>query len=285
MTTKPKIPQAFHEFLMSLELTPKQRKDASEQHTFLRTQLQQRMSVKDNFLSGSYKRGTAVRPLSDIDVFVVLEPKPGILDVTIPTTTVLAEVERVLASIYPGKTARSQNRSVNITFTGTGIAYDIVPAFISRPGVYMVPDRETGRWVKTNPKVHADMSTQANERAGKKLKPLLKAVKHANLQHGKPARSFHLEVLSWKILTADPGSYLAGLVTLLDGLAARICEPCLDPASLGPDIRPAPAKCEAARTMLTKLAKLAAEAKALDEAKEPAEAHAKLRAIFGAEWR
>ena len=113
----------------------------------------------------------------------------------------------------------------------------------------------------------------------------MKAVKHANLHHGKLARSFHLEVLSWKVLTRDPGSYLVGLVSLLDGLAARICEPCLDPASLGPDIRPPQGRCEAARAWLAKLAKLAAEAKAFDDAGRTAEAQAKLREIFGPQWR
>jgi predicted nucleotidyltransferase len=281
MTT---IKETFQNFITSLALTPKQRENASKQHINLRTQLQQRMGVQDNFLSGSYARKTAIRPLNDIDVFLVLQPRRG-LDTTIPPSTILAEVKGVLEATFAGKSALSQNRSVNIAFSGTGIAYDIVPAFTSRPGVYTVPDRDTGRWIKTNPKVHADMSTQANDRADKKLKPLLKAVKHANVQHGKLARSFHLEVLSWKILTADPGPYLDGLVRLLDGLATRICDPCLDPASLGQDIRPAQHKCEAARVWLKEMASLAREAKALDGRKREAEAHAKLRRIFGEQWR
>lgn len=279
-----KIKEAFHNFIVSLELTKKQRDDANRQHINLRTQLQQRMSVEANFISGSYARKTAVRPLNDIDVFLVLKPQRG-LDPTIPTGTILGEVKRVLEDIYPGKSALLQSRSVNIAFSGTGIAYDVVPAFTSRPDVYTVPDRETGRWIKTNPKIHAEMSTQANERAGKKLKPLLKAIKHANVHHRKLARSFHLEVLSWKILKTDPGSYLDGLVILLDGLAARISDPCVDPANLGPDIRPEPARWEAAREWLTKMAALAREAKALDAAKEEAQAHVKLRQIFGEQWR
>lgn len=279
-----KINETFHNFIVSLELTKKQRDDANRQHTHLRTELQKRMSVEANFLSGSYARKTAVRPLNDIDVFLVLKPQRG-LDPTIPIPKILGEVKRVLEEIYPGKSALLQSRSVNIAFSGTGIAYDVVPAFTSRPDVYTVPDRETGRWIKTNPKIHAELSTQANERAGKKLKPLLKAIKHANAHHRKLARSFHLEVLSWKILKTDPGSYLDGLVILLDGLAARIGDPCIDPANLGPDIRPEAPRYEAAREWLTKMALLAREAKALDAAKQAAEAHAKLRQIFGEQWR
>lgn len=269
---------------MSLEPTPKQRKEANEQHVRLRTQLQQRMKVVDNFLSGSYARKTAIRPIGDIDVMLVLEPRPG-LDPTIPVPTILGEIKRVLDEAFPGKVARLQNRSVNLEFAGTGIGYDVVPAFVSRPGVYTVPDRRTGRWIKTNPKLHAELATKANVQAGQKLNPLVKAIKHANVHHRKLARAFHLEVLSWKILTRDPGSYLDGLVVLLQGLAARICDPCIDPANLGQDIGPEPAERQAAREWLERMAKLAAAAKALDDAKQTEAAHAQLRQLFGPQWR
>lgn len=277
------IPQAFQSFLASLEPTPKQRKEANLQHVRLRTELQQRMKVVDNFLSGSYARKTAIRPLGDIDVMLVLEPRPG-LDPTIPVPTILGEMKRVLDDAFPGKSARVQNRSVNVEFAGTGIGYDVVPAFVSRPGVYSVPDRQTGRWVKTNPKIHAELAAKANERAGQKLNPLVKAVKHANVHHRKLARSFHLEVLAWKILTRDPGPYLDGLVVLLQGLAAKIGGPCIDPANLGGDIGPEPAERKAAQAWLERMAKLAAAAKALDDAKQTEAAHAQLRQIFGPQW-
>lgn len=277
------IAQAFETFLPKLELTPTQRQAASEQHTYLREQLQQRMDVRDNFLSGSYARNTAVRPLNDIDVFLVLTPTRG-LNTDTPPAKVLGEVKRVLEEIYTAKVAVTQARSINIEFTGTGIAYDVVPAFDERPGVYTIPDAEASRWIETNPEIHKEMSTAANESAAKKLKPLLKAVKHANNRHGNAARSFHLEVLAWKILTRDPGSYMAGLVTLLDGLATQICAPCPDPAGLGADIRPAPDRCEKARTWLIKMATLAREAKQLAEDGRTDEAHFRMREILGQEW-
>lgn len=280
----PTIPQAFQSFLDSVEITPKQRKDANEQHTRLRTMLKKRMNVEDNFLSGSYSRKTAIRPLNDIDVFLVLKPERG-FDVTVPVATILGKIKQVLDDAHDGKSALSQNSSVNIEFSGTGVAYDVVPAFLLRRDVYQVPDRQTGRWVKTNPKLHKQLANKANKRANGKLKPLIKALKHANTHHRRLARSFHLEVLSWKILKRDPGPFLDGLVTLLQGCADRICAPCMDPANLGPDIRPEPERCEAAQAWLARMAKLAAEAKALDEAKRTSDAHAKLREVFGPQWR
>lgn len=277
------IGQAFHEFLGALELRESERDEATRQHTNLREQLQKRMEVEANFLSGSYARKTAIRPLNDIDVFLVLKPTSELSTASAPTK-VLEAVQATLEAIYPGKSAKLQSRSVNIEFSGTGIAYDVVPAFSAGDEVYKIPDRDTPKWINTNPKIHRELSVEANERAGDKLKPLVKAVKHANNLHDGGARSFHLEALSWKLLTSPPETNLAGLRILLDGLAARICDPCPDPAGLGPDIRPSTAKCKQAQAWLQKMAALAQEAESLAADGRTGEAHACLRELFGKVW-
>lgn len=277
------IAQAFETFFPTLELTDAERENASAQHIYLREQLQQELSVQDNFLSGSYARRTAVRPLNDIDVFLVLAPTGGFNARTAPES-ILTEVKRVLEVIYPRKTARKQARSINIEFTGTGIAYDVVPAFSADNDVYTIPNAEASNWIRTNPRIHAEMSTVANDQAGKKLKPLLKAVKHANNRRDNPARSFHLEVLAWKVLSRDPGTYIDGLVTLLDGLAARLCDPCPDPARLGPDIRPSLDRCQASARWLGEMATLALDARQLASDGRTGEAHTRLRQILGEQW-
>lgn len=277
------IAQAFEAFLQKLELTSGQRQDASRQHTNLRQELQKRMDVEDNFLSGSYARRTAVRPLNDIDVFLVLKPSDS-LSLSTKPSVVLSEVKGTLEDIYPGKSARPQSRSVNIEFSGTGIAYDVVPAFKEREGVYSIPDRDQDAWIQTDPKVHSQRSTEANESANKKLKPLFKAVKQSNNNHGKPARSFHLEVLSWAAVQSDPGLYIDGLVQLVDGLRQRIYNPCPDPAGLGPDVRPPAARLAASAEWLDEIAALARDAQSLSKDGRTGEAHAKMREIFGDEW-
>ena len=65
------VPEALERFIQSLELTPAQQQAATEQHTRLRGCLRQKLGTTD-FLSGSYSRNTAIRPLHDIDVFVVM---------------------------------------------------------------------------------------------------------------------------------------------------------------------------------------------------------------------
>lgn len=277
------IAQAFQQFLQDLELRPAERDEASRQHTNLRQQLQKKLDVEDNFLSGSYARRTAIRPLNDIDVFLVLEATAELSTASAPQR-VLQVVKSTLEAIYPGKSATLQSRSVNIEFSGTGIAYDVVPAFSAGDEVYKIPDCDAPKWIKTNPKIHRELSVEANERAGDKLKPLVKAVKHANNVHAGGARSFHLEALAWKILTSPPESNLAGLRILLDGLVARICDPCPDPAGLGADIRPSTVKCQQAQAWLRKMATLAEEAETLAADGRTGEAHARMRELFGKVW-
>ncbi len=279
------IQQAFEQFLQALELTDSEGKEASRQHSYLREQLQGRLDVVDNFLSGSYARKTAVRPLNDIDVFLVLAPT-STLDLNSAPDGVLKAIRDVLAAIYPSKTPTIQARSVNIEFSGTGIAYDVVPAFSDPDSgeVYWIPDREQPKWIRTNPRIHRELSVQANEAAGKMLKPLLKAVKHANHVNGKTARSFHLEVLTWSILTSKPNNYIEGLETLVFGLREQILAPCPDPAGLGADIRPNAERLQKARAWLDDMAKSVTEARRAAKDGQTGDAHAILREIFGNQW-
>lgn len=278
------VAEAFQEFLQELELTENQRDEAIRQHTNLREQLQQRMSVDHNFLSGSYARRTAVRPLHDIDVFLVLREgdEHGPSD---PPEHVLTQVRDVLAEAYPGKTPTLQARSVNIEFSGTGIAYDVVPAFLESADVYLIPDADQARWIRTNPQIHAELSTAANKASNTRIKPLLKALKHAKNVHEAEARSFHLEVMSWGAASdVAQDTYAAGLVTLLAHLERAVLLPCPDPAGLGPDIRPALDRCRATQRWLTNMLELARSASDLAADGRTGEAHAKLRELFGERW-
>ncbi|MCB9796285.1 MAG: nucleotidyltransferase [Alphaproteobacteria bacterium] len=271
---------AFDAFTSALELTPSESAAVIRQHTYLRTQLQQRTHTLGNFLTGSYARSTAIRPLNDVDLFLVLDPAfhPG------PGRTpieCLRQVQAAVDAAYPpNKHPILQSRSVNIAFSGTGVGYDVVPAFADGGEVFRIPDRDTNRWVRSNPKVHQARSTQANERAGKMLKPLTKAVKHWNYQNGKLVRSFHLEVMAWDILTSKPVSWLEGLATLFEGLAARVLQPCPDPAGLGPNIDSLkdPA---AARARLREAARSARAACDFNAQGQQQFAHHHLRGLFG----
>jgi SMODS domain-containing protein len=235
----------FQAYLSSLELTDRERADASAQQVALRDRLRLRLAgVVDSRLVGSYRRGTAIRPLKDIDVFVVLDARQHRRDVPEGPLRLLQTIERALRASYPDHQPRTQGRSVNIGFSGTAIAYDIVAAFAptwtgaadTEPPYYEIPDRRVSTWIRTNPAKHREACIAANERAGGMLNGLIKAVKHWNRANGKPLSGFHIEVMSYSAFRSKPGDPRAGLRDLLQHLANTVQSACSDPAGLGPAI-------------------------------------------------
>src|SRR5262245_42164944 len=96
------VAQAFQSFLSSLELTDSDRAEASRQQEYLRNQLQQSLGgVETSLLMGSYRRGTAIRPLGDIDVFVVLNRATHGAFRDKPPLRLLERIDRALRSSYP----------------------------------------------------------------------------------------------------------------------------------------------------------------------------------------
>jgi len=281
------VREAVEKFIQSLELTDKQREEVSRQHTLVREELRKRLNSKTDFLSGSYARKTAIRPLHDIDLFIVLK------DITSPPSeypdALLKQVRQALQPLRPGKDLPIlQQHSVHIGFSTSGIEFDVVPAFeMPSQNVYFIPERETGRWIRTNPRRHEDLSTQANERAGKKLKPLLKAVKHWNRHHGSsPLGSFHVEAMSYSAFPQPPAGYLEGLEALFSHLSQKVMLPCPDPAGLGPNVD-AQMSATQRRASQQVLESAAGTLRLVitEEKSFPAQAHERLRKLFGSEYR
>lgn len=282
--------QALHEFISALELSETEREEAVRQHTHLRQGLARELDLDPDhgtFLTGSYARSTAIRPLDDIDVFCVLA-RSSVADPNVMTPhAALGEIKRALDASYPGKAASPQNRSVNIAFSGTGIAYDVVPAFRDPTDseVFLIPDLAAGIWIRSNPKIHRARSIEANEATQSELKPLTKAVKHWNRRQGDEnrLRSFHLEVMAWDVLTSPVESRLVGLSDLFSGLSERVMTRTGDPARLGPDIDAGLTDRErdGAAVRLREAAAELARAKRLAGDGEVQHAHYVLRGLFG----
>lgn len=237
MTT---VRQALSAFLSDLELTPKQDEIARAQRSRVHDALKDGLSVAETIFSGSFARYTAIRPLNDIDIFIVLSTKAHGAMLEGAPTACLKALQKVLDEAWPNKEHPIlQNRSVRVDFSGTDISYDVVPAFChpENEDVYTIPDRDTSSWIYSNPRVHKEYSVEANARAGDRAKPLVKALKHWNQRfNDPPLRSFHLELMVYALLLAPPSSDAEGLAFLFEGLASRVLVPCPDPAGLGPDV-------------------------------------------------
>jgi hypothetical protein len=286
------VASTFQSYLSSLELTDRERADASDQQVALRDRLRLHLTgFVDSRLVGSYRRGTAIRPLKDIDVFVVLDARQHRRDVPEAPLRLLQTIDRALRVSYPDHQPRIQGRSVNIGFSGTGIAYDIVAAFAptsassadTEPPYYEIPDRRASTWIRTNPAEHSAACIAANERAGGMLNGLIKAAKHWNRASGRPLSGFHVEVMSYSAFQSKPDDPRAGLRDLLQHLANAVQSAWPDPARLGPPIDAdlTSQKRTHARNLLQRAAQVAQAAVDAERKRDHAAAIALWRSLLG----
>ncbi|MEY3213838.1 MAG: hypothetical protein RIT28_4319 [Pseudomonadota bacterium] len=275
------VAQRFEKYLQTLNLTENQDAAARDQRDRVLEGVKKRLSIKSVFISGSFGRLTSVRPLHDIDLFLELEPSVHGGPRAVTPKALLEQVKRAVEEMNPGKTAKLQSRSVNIEFTGTGIGYDLVPAFRESDSFYLITDE--GGWKRTNPRVHKERTKAAHERAGGMGLGLIRGLKGWNNRNGKNIKSFHLELMIIDLLTAKPSSYAEGFATLFTQLPSKVMGRCVDPAEPTNDVAEGtdPQKRALGKAALEKAAELAKRARAFELAGDHTRANALWREIFG----
>ena len=239
------VAEAFAKFKSRLELNDGEQRDASHRQNDIRGFLREQFDSKADFLTGSYARWTKTKPLKDVDIFFVLSgddaeyrrKEPGVI---------LGKFRSVLAPRYGEVETTLGRRSVQIDFgvkqaegegDGHVMSFDVVPA-VDVGQHYEIPDRVAGKWVSTDPEVHAELATSANKAFSQEWKPLVKMIKKWNQHKDKPVKpSFLLEVMALDLLVpAFSGGYAYELKSFFATAAERIREPWGDPAQLGPPV-------------------------------------------------
>jgi hypothetical protein len=239
----PTVAQAFERFMQGLELHEGEDREAKRQERNVFDAMRRHLGPRESILSGSYGRKTAIRPLHDIDLFLIFTMDGSGNGKGLRPDEFLKRVKQALETEFRGKQARLQNRSVNIEFSGTGIGFDVVPALedLRQPRVYWIPDVRRGEWIRSNPRKHIEACDAANTGAMQRLKPLIKGIKRWNQLQGKPVPSFLLEVMAYEgIASFRPESHLAvyaqGMAHLFQFMSESIRKDWKDPAGLGPPI-------------------------------------------------
>lgn len=244
------LDEAFRKFKSRLELNDKEQKNASARQQEVREYLDTKFSIANSFLTGSYARYTKTKPLKDIDIFFVLKDSERHYRGKAPSAVINAFYD-ALVEKYGEKAVRKQSRSVNIDF-GVHVdaedntdyrilSVDVVPAFPEGDD-YEIPDTDTGKWIKTNPKIHANKAIAAHQAFSGEWKGLVRMVKYwnNNPRHGsdKPIKpSFLIEVMALECLYGGwQGQFDRELQSLFSTLADRIFDTWNDPAGLGPPI-------------------------------------------------
>ena len=238
------VTEAFETFRQRLELSETERKEAIRRHNEVRECIRAEFDVEPDFLTGSYARHTKTKPLKDIDIFFCLigddkgwRNKPPI--------DVLNAFEKCLVGKYGQDSVEKGRRCVTVEFDkqnptadaeGKVLSNDAVPAYECGDH-YEIPDKDLGKWVKTNPKIHQDKATAKNKELGGKWVPLVKMLKRWNRSAGKPiSPSFLIEVMALDLIdppfTNYPGEIRRFFASALEG----IMQDWPDPAGLGPTV-------------------------------------------------
>lgn len=242
------IDEAFRKFKSRLELNEKETTNASNRQQEVRSYLDTKFKIHRSFLTGSYARWTKTKPLKDVDIFFVMKASEDHYLSKAPSA-ILTDFHDALVEKY-GDMARKQNRSINVDFGVKAdaedntdyrvISVDVVPAF-EKGSDFQIPDDGLGKWIGTNPKIHADKAVQAHQAYSNEWKGLVRMVKYwnNNPRHvEKPVKpSFLIEVMAMECLHGPwGGQFDREMQGFFSTLADRILDKWPDPAGLGPPI-------------------------------------------------
>jgi hypothetical protein len=180
------VPDAFKKFRSRLELSDREQDDASRRHTEIRDYLRTKFDIARDFLTGSYKRWTKTKPLKDVDIFCVLGEKEAHRRDK-PPADLLAAFEDALVEKYGRANVSRQRRSITVEFGvkpdenedtgGKVMSFDVVPAF-DKEKHYEIPDTSNPKgWTETDPEVHAEKASAANEAYAGEWKGIVRMAK------------------------------------------------------------------------------------------------------------
>lgn len=225
MTTE----EFFKALANKIELTQGEADKIAKKHNWLREKLREKLSVEDDFLTGSYARNTMIRPKDnekfDVDFFLAFSKQDyGESELV----DLLKIVKGTLDEIKPGdsdieKIDDNQRRSIGVIYNDN-FQIDVVPAVqIEKDKLYKIFDKRTQAAVNSNPKLHGKNLTDANDATAsgsvKRLVPIIKMLKSWKRLKCDYIKSFHLELLAVETLKNEEiVSYSAGIANFFNNL-------------------------------------------------------------------
>jgi hypothetical protein len=271
----------------NLELTPTELEKVIARKDNLIENLLETLNIDEDtvFLSGSYDRMTRIRPLNDIDVFVVLhdDEKAKYRNIENGASKLLTKIKDQVKSIadYSRSDVKVDGQAVTLTYSD-GFGFDIVPAFVSG-SKYEIP-HSPNAWTTADPKGQKTHLSDKNAQLDGRLVPLVKMIKQWNVNHERPVNSsYYLELLcnqSFPVII--PTRDLDLLIYVFNQLQSKIMYPTVDPVlgSRVGDHMPTIQR-EAAKKKLAKAEEHCKNALAFDAAGNVESAIAELERVFG----
>jgi hypothetical protein len=208
------VGDAFAIFLQNVsppdtQIVSAQRSNNALRH-FLETDAYFGALLLDSFLNGSYARHTAVQPIKDVDIIVVvdtdwMEDDPG---------RAMESLRRKLAQRYDGYRTRRQRRAVKVMLSD--ITLDVVLAVAPRGLEHplRIPDRDVRQWIETHPKRQLELVRLLGTRTNgnySRLVRLAKAWAKARVAAADRPGSFVLECAVYHVIAEHPGRFSGSL--------------------------------------------------------------------------
>lgn len=239
-----KIPSYFKEFLGEVEPSPSYKEQQQTGHKTLRKRLAEDEDFKDihvnTFLQGSYKRNTAIHPGKDVDIVVVTSIDPDrttaadanarlgkclrrYYDNVVPQTRSFGVVLSYVTMDVVLATSRHLKKEATLLESFRKAAeLEDAGAWIEHP--LLIPDRDLGRWVETDPKRQLAWTTSLNAECGGYFVPLVKMFKwwrKETYEKPKYPKGYVLERLAGECVEKSKRDHAEGFVQLLENLHAK----------------------------------------------------------------
>ena len=264
----------------SVDLDPDQvtlarasRDDLQQQITLLPSKARAFPALSGRYVAaGAFARKTAIQPLDDIDVFVIMRgggmtaratpdtsgiyhldpgstPSPlshlTDTDRNISSTRVLDTFKRALQQVASYETAdiTRDGAAVRLKLVTSPWYFDLVPAVdvIAGPGgvgFFLMPNGQ-GAYRRADPQKDSDAASLANQQHHELLLPLIRLIRYWNKRPGCPTLpEYYLETIALKSfafyvpLTNLP----EGLKTFFQQAPGALWAPCPDPKGFGPPL-------------------------------------------------
>lgn len=216
------------------------------------------------FPTGALAMGTQIAPLNDVDLVI--------FSTTVRTTwddkpkDALNDLAWDLDRRTDGRPTPSTH-AVKVEFATEKFSADVVYGATKKH--YLViphcPKEEPHKWIKTNPRAHAQMVRDRNKAIGYEFARTIRILKSLNRKWGleaddekKPLSSWHLTALALTLIKTKQ-TYAERIPDFLAKAAERVKTPLPDPTKVGPALEARdPAKASALLADAAAKAKLAA---------------------------
>ncbi|MHA2335430.1 MAG: SMODS domain-containing nucleotidyltransferase [Candidatus Hodarchaeales archaeon] len=228
----------LQETLKSIQVTDEEYDNAIAKHKEVRKAILQKIDGYP-LITGSYVKKTGIRPLNDVDILVWL-PKSfagissiDMIDKANPRQ-VLKKMKSVTKSLKIRHEAiRPQNHSLGIQYRGDTFRIDLIPGFAredptgsnSFNRLFWTPDKETGEWLNSHPKVDRARMITANRKGNQLVIPVLQLLKAwKNQLTSKSFKSYHLECLLVYLADHKPHLYSSDFYSVFRDAVTEILE-------------------------------------------------------------